>query len=110
MYIFTLPEKYKDMSKSNNTGKATKTLAGSAFTQSASKSNSTLSQVRNVRTGHIITRDSQTGQYTNIGNKPIHGIKVITVFKSASNPSITKETAELAEKAVLAVKNKSSKK
>lgn len=98
------------MSKSNNISKVTKTLAGSALTQSSSKSGSTLSQVRNVRTGHIITRDSRTGQYTNIGNKPIHGMKVITVLKSASNPSITKETAELAEKAVLAVKNKTSNK
>lgn len=98
------------MSKSIN--KTTKTLAGSVLSQGSMrspKSSGALSQVRNGGTGHIITRDSRTGKFTNIGNKPLPGVKITTVFKSASNPSITRETAELAERAVLAAKNKEVK-
>ena len=100
------------MSKSINSTKTTKTLAGNVLSQASTRSlkpSGTLSQVRNGSTGHIITRDSRTGKFTNIGNQPVRGAKVTTVFKSASNPSITKETAELAEKAVLAAKNKKVK-
>ena len=100
------------MSKSIKTTKTTKTLAGGVLSQASTRSlkpSGTFSQVRNGSTGHIITRDSSTGKFANIGNKPVHGVKVITVLKSASNPSITKETAELAERAVLAAKNKKVK-
>ena len=100
------------MSKPTKSTKGVKTLAASVLSQSPSKSlrpSGTLSQVRNASTGHIITRDSRTGKFTNIGNQPVRGVKVTTVFKSASNPSITRETAELAERAVLAAKNKGVK-
>ena len=77
--------------------------------RSAKVNKTTLSQVRNVGTGHYITRDFAAGKFVNTGNKPSEGVKVVKVFKSASNPSISKETAALAEKAVLAVKNSTVK-
>lgn len=76
----------------------------------AQKSGS-FSQIKNERTGHWIKKDASSGQFVvNRNNKPFEGIKVIKKFKSASNPSISKEIATLAEKAVLEVLNKSSRK
>ena len=89
------------MNKLAKANKSTQSHRGSV----SQSSGNTLSQVRNVGTGHYITRDFTSGKFVNIGNKPSEGIKVVKVFKSASNPSISKETAALAEKAVLAVRN-----
>lgn len=95
------------MNKSAKDNKTTKSPTGNAIMRSTGKS--ALSQVINVGTGHYITRDFAAGKFINTGNKPSEGIKVVKVFKSASNPSISKETAALAEKAVLAVRNNAAK-
>ena len=78
--------------------------------KSAKVNKTTLSQVRITATGHYITRDFASGIFNNTGDKPAEGIRVVTRFKSASNPSISKEIATLAEKAVLAVRNNTVKK
>lgn len=91
------------MNKSAKVSKATEFLTENSHTRSTGKS--ALSQVRNAATGHYITRDFAAGKFVNTGDKPAEGIRIIKIFKSANNPSVTKETAALAEKAVLAIKN-----
>ena len=69
------------------------------------------SQTRNVNTGHWIKRDEISGELTvGIGTKSFTGVLVRSKFRAAANPSISKETAEMAEKAVLATLNRSLKK
>ena len=69
------------------------------------------SQTRNINTGHWIKRDEISGELTvGIGTKSFPGVPVRRKFRAAANPSISKETAEMAEKAVLATLNRSLKK
>jgi len=96
------------MNKSAKVNKTTKSALGN--TPAHSVGSSSLSQVKNIGTGHYITRDFAAGIFINTGDKPAEGIRVVTRFKSASNPSISKEIATLAEKAVLAVRNNTVKK
>ncbi|WP_159467728.1 hypothetical protein [Dyadobacter sp. 3J3] len=70
-----------------------------------------VTQVRNVNTGHWIKRNEITGEFTaGESTKPFVGVSVRRKFRAAANPSITREMAELAEKAVLAVLNRTSRK
>lgn len=70
-----------------------------------------VSQTRNNNTGHWIKRNEISGELTaSNGMQPFSGIVVRRKFRAAANPSINKETAELAEKAVLAILNRSSRK
>ncbi|GLU52529.1 hypothetical protein [Dyadobacter frigoris] len=68
----------------------------------------TVSQTRNSNTGHWIKRNEISGELI-IGNgtRPFAGVVVRRKFRAAPNPSISKETAEMAEKAVLAILNRS---
>jgi len=92
------------MNNSTKVRKAAKLPTENTFTSPTETGS--LSQIKNTATGHYITRDFAAGKFVNTGDKPAEGIRVVNVFKSASNPSISKETAALAEKAVLAVRNK----
>ena len=88
--------------------KRTKLLTQNTFTSPTETGS--LSQVRNIATGNYITRDFAAGKFVKTGDKPAEGIRVVTRFKSASNPCISKDIAALAEKAVLAVRNNNVKK
>jgi len=69
------------------------------------------SQVYNPSTGHFVKRDSQTGQFIDVkkDGKPFKGVR--TEKKEVlANPNVSKKTAEKAEKAVIKVKNGTSKK
>lgn len=70
-----------------------------------------VSQTRNTNTGHWIKRNEISGELmASQGMQPFAGIVVRRKFRAAANPSISKETAELAEKAVLAILNRSLRK
>ncbi len=65
-------------------------------------------QVYNPSTGHYIKRDSETGRFMDVKSdgKPFKGV-VKEKSSVKSNPSVKKSTANKAEKAVIAVRNKS---
>lgn len=66
------------------------------------------SQTRNSNTGHWIRKNEISGELIiSNGTRPFKGVAVRRNFRAAMNPSINKETAEMAEKAVLAVMNRS---
>lgn len=67
------------------------------------------SQVYNPTTGNYIKRDTTTGKFLDVKSdgKPFKGVrKEKTVVKA--NPSVDRNTANKAEKAVIAVKNRRS--
>ncbi len=64
-------------------------------------------QVYNPTTGNYIKRDSKTGRFLDVKSdgKPFKGITKESVTIKP-NPSINKDTAKLAEKAVISYRNK----
>ena len=68
-------------------------------------------QVLNPTTGHYVKRDSKTGRFIDVKSdgKPFKGV-IKEKSNAKSNPSVKKSTAKKAEKAVIAVRNKSKKK
>lgn len=68
-------------------------------------------QVFNPTTGHYVKRDASTGKFMDVKSdgKPFKGVaKEKSNVKS--NPNVKKATAAQAEKAVISVRNKSTKK
>lgn len=69
------------------------------------------SQVLNPSTGNYVKRDTKTGKFIDVkkDGKPFKGVKK---EKSSikSNPIVKKRTANKAQKAVVAVRNKRAKK
>lgn len=65
-------------------------------------------QVYNPSTGHYVKRDSETGRFMDVKSdgKPFKGV-VKEKSSVKSNPNVKKSTANKAEKAVIAVRNKS---
>lgn len=71
------------------------------------KKNGAITQGRNANTGHSIKRNEISGEFIAGNNdKSFAGISVRKKFRAAANPSITKEMAKLAKRAVLAVLNR----
>lgn len=67
-----------------------------------------VSQTRNSNTGHWIKRNEISGELIlGDGTRPFAGVVVRRKFRAAPNPSISKEIAEMAENAVLAILNRS---
>lgn len=68
-------------------------------------------QVFNPTTGHYVKRDASTGKFMDVKSdgKPFKGV-VTEKSNVKSNPSVKKATAAKAEKAVISVRNKSTKK
>ncbi len=87
--------KPKSMSKNTDKNTSKSTVSGS-------------SQVLNPTTGHYIRRDSKTGKFMDVktDGKPFKGVKTKNVSVQ-SNPNIKNSTALAAERAVIAVRNKS---
>lgn len=65
------------------------------------------SQVYNPSTGHYVKRDSETGRFIDVKSdgKPFKGVRK-EATKVKANPNVKKSTANRAEKAVIAVKNR----
>ncbi|MCF0055857.1 hypothetical protein [Dyadobacter sp. CY356] len=110
---------YQQSSKSVNTRsrKSVTTYTGPFLqeldinNESVTDKNLMFSQTRNQNTGHWIKRNEFTGELTSgNGTRPFVGIPVRRKFKAVPNPSITPDTAEMAEKAVLAILNRALKK
>lgn len=71
------------------------------------KKNEAITQGRNANTGHSIKRNEISGEFIAANNdKSFAGISVRKKIRAAANPSITKEMAKLAKRAVLAVLNR----
>ena len=70
-----------------------------------------LSQVYNPATGHYIKRDTSTGRFIDVKSdgKPFKGVRREKTFIKA-NPNVDASTAQKAEKAVIAVKNRKNTK
>lgn len=68
-------------------------------------------QVFNPTTGHYVKRDASTGKFMEVKSdgKPFKGV-VKEKSNVKSNPNVKKATAAKAEKAVISVRNKSTKK
>jgi hypothetical protein len=65
------------------------------------------SQVFNPATGHYIKRDAMTGKFMDIkeDGKPFKGVrKEVSIVRT--NPNLNREIANIAEAAVIAVRNK----
>lgn len=69
------------------------------------------SQVFNPSTGHYVKRDASSGQFLSVkkDGEPFKGIRVERIV-AQPNPNFTKSAAKRAERAVIAVLNKRSKK